>query len=63
MATYSKILAGKIPWTEEPGVGELGGGTPWDCKESDMSEATEHTHTHTHTHTLGGLHGIAKSWP
>ena len=31
MATYSSILAWKIPRTEEPGG-------PWDCKESDTSE-------------------------
>ena len=34
MATHSSILAGKIPWTEEPG--EL------QSMESDM---TEYTHT------------------
>ena len=28
MATHSRILAWKIPWTEEP----------WDCKESDTTE-------------------------
>ena len=38
MATYSSILAGKIPWTEEPaGVTRVHG-----VIESDM---TEHTHT------------------
>ena len=36
--------ARKIPWTERG----LAGYSPWDAKESDM---TEHTHTHTHTHT------------
>ena len=30
MATHSSILACRIPWTEEP--------SPWDCKESDMTE-------------------------
>ena len=43
MATHSSILAWKIPWTERGLVGY----SPWDAKESDM---TEHTHTHTHTH-------------
>ena len=39
-ATHSNILAWRIPWTEEPG--RYG---PWDRKESDMTEATEHAHT------------------
>ena len=33
MATYSSILAWRIPWTEEPGRF-----SPWSCKESDMTE-------------------------
>ena len=33
VATYSSILARKIPWTEEPGRYSPGG-----CKESDMTE-------------------------
>ena len=41
MATYSRILAWEIPWTEEPGGLQSMG-----CKESD---STDHTHTHTHT--------------
>ena len=36
MATHSSILAGKIPWTEEPG----GLHSPWDCKELNMAEHT-----------------------
>ena len=36
MATYSSILAWKIPWIEEP-VGYNPWG-PWGCKESDMTE-------------------------
>ena len=39
MATYSSILAWRIPWTEKPA-----GYSPKGCKESDMTEATEHTH-------------------
>ena len=31
--TNSNILAWRISWTEEPG-----GYSPWDCKESDMTE-------------------------
>ena len=33
MATYSSILALKIPWIEEPG-----GYSPWGCKELDSTE-------------------------
>ena len=32
MVTHSSILSWKIPWTEEPG------GSPWGCKESDMTK-------------------------
>ena len=42
-AVCSSILVWKTPWTKE-----LGGYSPWGCKESDKT----HTHTHTHTHTL-----------
>ena len=34
MATHSRILAWRIPWTEEPG----GGYSSQGCKESDMTE-------------------------
>ena len=34
MATYFSILAGKIPWTEDPGRLY----TSWGYKESDMTE-------------------------
>ena len=30
MATYSSILAWRIPWTEEPD-------SPWGCKQSDTT--------------------------
>ena len=33
MAIHSSILAKRIPWTED-----LLGYSPWDCKESDMTE-------------------------
>ena len=52
MVAHSRTLAGKIPWTEEPG-----GLQCMDLKESDTAEMTKdvhthiHTHTHTHTHT------------
>ena len=39
VATHSGILAWRIPWTEEPG-----GLQSWGRKESDTTEATEHTH-------------------
>ena len=38
MATHSKILAWRIPWTEE----HYG---PWGCKELDMTEVTLHAYT------------------
>ena len=41
MAAHSSMLAGKIPWTEEPG-GSSGGGVTksslWGHKESDATE-------------------------
>ena len=39
VATHSGILAWRIPWIEEPG-----GLQSWGRKESDTTEATEHTH-------------------
>ena len=45
MATHSRILAWRIPWTEE-----LGGVSPWGLKELDMTERLTYTHTYTHTH-------------
>ena len=41
MATHSSILAGKIPWTEEPGY------RPWGLQ----LDTTERLSTSTHTHT------------
>ena len=41
MATHSNILAWRIPWPEEPE-----GYSPWDHKESNTTEATEHAHSH-----------------
>ena len=46
MANYSRILAWKILWTEEPGVLQSKG-----CKVLDTTELLNtHTHTHTNTH-------------
>ena len=42
-ATYTSILAWRIPWTEEPGGLQSEG-----FEESDTTEATEYTHAHTH---------------
>ena len=39
MVTQSSILAWRTPWTEEPG----GLYSPWGHKESDTTEATQHT--------------------
>ena len=48
MATYSIILAWRIPGTEEPGGLQVHG-----FAESDTTERlSAHAHTHTHTHTL-----------
>ena len=49
MATYSSILAWRIPWLEEPG--KLQSRV---CKEPDMTEQLTllfHRYTHTNTHT------------
>ena len=48
MATHSSILAWEIPWTEESG-----GYSPWDLKESDMTEQlTDLFHFHSHHYSL-----------
>ena len=39
MATHSSILAG-----ESHGQRSLAGYSPWDCIESDTTEATQHAH-------------------
>ena len=44
MATHSRILAWRIPWTGDPA-----GYSPWGCKESDTAEqarasSIEHGH-------------------
>ena len=38
---HSSILAGRIPWTEEPG-----GYSPWGHKESDTTEQLHFTSLH-----------------
>ena len=42
LATHSSILAWRIPVDEKPG-----GLSPCGCKESDMTEGTEHLGMHT----------------
>ena len=37
MATYSSILAWRIPWIEDPG-------SPWGCKELDTTEQFSFTY-------------------
>ena len=55
MATYSRILAGRIPWTEESGglqsMGSQRVGHDW---------VTEHTHTHTHMPVLEAQSVLSK---
>ena len=41
MATYSSILAWRIPWTEEPGGLQV---CPLGHKESDMTEQQTYAH-------------------
>ena len=38
MAAHSSVLAWRIPWTED-----LAGPIPWGRKESDITEAIQHT--------------------
>ena len=47
MATHSSILACRIPWTEE-----LVGYSPWGHKESDTTEAVEHTLRFQFSHSV-----------
>ena len=47
MATHSRILAWRIPWTEEPDRLEFMGSQ----RVGHDYVTNTHTHTHTHTHT------------
>ena len=47
MVTDSRILAWKVPWTEEPD-GLLSNGS----QRVGYNLTSEHTHTHTHTNML-----------
>ena len=60
MATYSSILAWKIPWTENPGGLQSMG-----HKESDTTEQISvsacvcvRARTHTHTHSPSSIVGL-----
>ena len=57
MATYSSILAWKIPGTEEPGGLQSVG-----LQRVEHNLVTEHScaHTHTHTHKVGKVQERAK---
>ena len=57
MATFSSILAWRIPWTKEPGRLQSRG-----CKESDVTEQHTHTHTHIHETGLGRDEGVGWRW-
>ena len=54
MEIHSNILAWRIPWTEESD-----GYSPQGCKDSDTTEATEHTCTHA-TMTLTKIGKLMK---
>ena len=57
MATYSSILAWRIPWTEEPGrLQSLGEGNDnllqYSCLENSMDRGARQA----------TVHGVAKNW-
>ena len=55
MATYSRILAWEVPWTEElDGPQSMRSQSTGHCVWSQS--ACTHTHTHTHTHAEMNLH-------
>ena len=58
MAIHSSILAWRIPWIEEPG-----GLSPWGCKESDMTEVTEHTSSQFTVFKKGVTLNVPESHP
>ena len=49
-ATYSSILAWRIPWTEEPGGPTVHGVAKSRTQLSVRVHACTHTHAHMHTH-------------
>ena len=60
MATYSNVLAWRIPWTEEPGRLY----SPWGCKVSDTSEPLTHTYIPSFVPShLCSLSLVPRPWP
>ena len=58
MATYSSVLAWRIPWTEE-----LGGLQSMGSQRAGHMRDWVRTHTHTHTHTeLARQHALLRCW-
>ena len=61
VATHSRILAWKIPWTEGPGRA-----CPWVTKSwtwlsmHTLMDTHSHIHTHTHTHLMEYYSSIKK---
>ena len=51
IAPHSSILAGKIPWAEEPG-GLQSTGAQSQTRLSTHMRVHAHTHTHTHTEDI-----------
>ena len=49
IATYSNILAWRIPWTEGPGGLKSMGSQR--VRHNGVTNTYTYTHTHTHTHT------------
>ena len=58
MATYSSILAWKIPWTENPGGLQSMGHKESDTTEQISVSACVRAHTHAHTHSLSSIVGL-----
>ena len=56
MATHFSILAGRIPWTEEPGGLQSIGHRELDMTERMRARARAHTHTHCRVHACMKSH-------
>ena len=58
MATHSRILTWRIPWTEKSGGGGL---QSMGSQESDTTERLNtHTHTHAYAYTRAHTHAHAR---
>ena len=60
MATYSSILAWRIPWAEELG-GLQSKGSQRVGHNQPTKRVHAHVHTHTHTHTFSNHPSIIKA--